>query len=83
MFFQSMVIGIAAPWLTPDYLERLGGAVRFFFSFGTVVTVASLGTLSYCSGFSRDTFLFSILFVAMTLALLLAMTVSSLLCRKR
>jgi hypothetical protein len=81
--FQSMVIGIAVLWLTADYLEKLGGTVRFFFSFGAVVIVASLGALSYYSGFSTDTFLFSILFAVMTLALLLAMTLSSLLCRKR
>lgn len=80
--FQSMVIGIAVLWLTANYLEKLGGAVRFFFSFGTVVIITSLGTLSY-AGFSRDTFLFLVLFAVITLALLIAIAVSSILCRRR
>jgi hypothetical protein len=83
MLIQSMVIGIAVLWLTANYLEKLGGVARFFIAFGMVLIVAGLGTLSYFSGFSMQSHLFAILFATMTLALLLAMTVSSLLCRRR
>ena len=81
--FYSMLIGIAVLWLTANYLEKFGGFIRFLLAFGTVLIVACFGTLSYYAGFSRDTFLFSVLFVFITLALLLAMTVSSFLCGKR
>ena len=81
--FQSMVISITVLWLTANHFRKLVGGARFFFSFGTVLIVASLGTLPYYTGFSRDTFLFSVLFVIITLALLLAMTLSSILCRKQ
>ena len=81
--FQSMVIGLAVLWLVSNYPKKLSGAARFFFAFGIVLTVESLGTLPYYIAYSRDTFMFSVLFVVITLALLLAMTLSGILCRKR
>jgi hypothetical protein len=80
---QSMVIGLAVLWLVLYYLKKLVGAARFFIAFAIVFIVASLGILPYYIAYSRDTFMFSVLFIVITLALLLAMTLSSILCRKR
>ncbi|MHC4436312.1 MAG: hypothetical protein ACYS3S_03050 [Planctomycetota bacterium] len=80
ILFQSMLIGISVLWLMANYLPKFGGAIRFLLSFGTVVIVAGLGTLSYSTEFSNETAMFLVLFIFVALTLLVAMTLSRRLC---
>lgn len=75
-----MAVDVAVLWLTANYFVRFRGAVRFLLSFGTVVIVAGLGTLSYSTEFSNETVMFIVLFIFMTLTMLGAMTLSRRFC---
>lgn len=79
--FHSMAVGIAVLWLVVNYFERFGGFVRFLLSFGTVVTVAGLGTLSYSTEFSNEVALFLALFAFLAITMLGATTTAGKLCK--
>jgi len=79
--FHSMAVGIAVLWLVVNYFERFGGFVRFLLSFGTVVTVAGLGTLSYTTEFSNEVVLFLAFFVFLSITMLGATTTAGKLCK--
>jgi hypothetical protein len=81
ILFQSMLIGVSVLWLMANYFSRFGSAIRFLLSFGTIVIVAGLGTLSYSTEFSNETAMFLALFVFMALTMLAAITLSRKLCR--
>ncbi|MHC4325296.1 MAG: hypothetical protein ACYSUX_13615, partial [Planctomycetota bacterium] len=81
--FQSMMIGIAVLWLTANNIEKFGNFVKFLLSMVTVVVVAGFGTLSYSTRLSNQTILFIALFVFMTFAVLMAITLSRRFCGKR
>ena len=78
--FHSMALGIAVLWLVVHYFNRLGGFVRFLLSFVTVVTVASLGILSYTTEFSNEMFIFLAFFAFLTITILCATTAAGKLC---
>jgi hypothetical protein len=81
--FQSMLIGIAVLWLMTDYIVRFGGFTRFLLSLVIIIVTASVGILSYSASFSREIPVFLVLFVCMAFALLIAITISRWLCRKK
>ena len=83
ILFRSILIGISVLWLMANYLPKFGGAIRFLLSFGTVVIVAGLGTLSYSTEFSNETAMFLALFIFMALTMLVAMTLSRILCGRK
>jgi len=78
--FQSMVVGTAALWLTANYLQRIGGRVRFLACLGILAVVACLGILSYSMESSREAPLFFTLLLLLGLAMLGAITLSRRLC---
>ena len=80
IIFNSMAVGVTVLWLIANSFARFGGAIRFLLSFGTVVIVAGLGTLSYSTEFSNETAMFLALFIFMTLTMLVAITISRRLC---
>jgi len=80
VIFNSMAVGVTVLWLIANSFTRFGGAVRFLLSFGTVVIVAGLGTLSYSTEFSSEMALFLALLVFMALTILAAITLSRRLC---
>lgn len=81
LIFHSMAVGVTVLWLIANYFIRYRGAVRFLLSFGTVVIIAGLGTLSYFTEFSKETTMFLALFIFMALTMLVAITLSRRLCR--
>ncbi|UCE99868.1 MAG: hypothetical protein JSV82_02045, partial [Planctomycetota bacterium] len=78
--FHSITVGIAVLWLVVNYFEKFRGLVRFLLSFGTIVTVAYLGTLSYSTEFSNEVALFLAFFAFMTTTMLVAITAAGKLC---
>jgi hypothetical protein len=80
LIFTSMAVGVTVLWLIANYFVRFGGAVRFLLSFGTMVIIATLSTLSYVTEFSDETTMFLALFVFMALTMLVAITLSRRLC---
>lgn len=78
--FHSMAVGIAVLWLVVNYFKKFSGFVRFLLSFGTVVIVAGLGTLSYSTEFSNEVVLFLSLFAFLTITMLGAITIAGKLC---
>jgi len=80
IIFNSMAVGVTVLWLIANYFLRFGGVIRFLLSFGTLVIVAGLGTLSYSTEFSNEMALFLALFIFMALTMLVAITLSRRLC---
>lgn len=81
LIFNSMAVGVTVLWLIANYFVRFGGAIRFLLSFGAMVIVAGLGTLSYSTEFTNETAMFLALFIFMALTMLVAITLSRRLCR--
>lgn len=80
LIFHSMAVSVTVLWLIANYFMRFGGAIRFLLSFGIVVIVAGLGTLSYSTEFSNETAMFLALFIFMALTMLVAIALSRRLC---
>ncbi len=79
--FHSLAVGIAVLWLVVNYFDRFGGFVRFLMSFGTLVAVACLGILSYCTEFSNEVVLLLALFAFLAITMLGATTIAGKLCK--
>ena len=79
--FHSMAVGIAVLWLVVNYFERFGGVVRFLLSFGILVAVAGLGTLSYSTEFSNEVALLLALFAFLAITMLGATIIAGKLCK--
>ncbi len=79
--FHSIAVGIAVLWLVVNYFERFRGFVRFLLSFGIIVAVAYLGTLSYSTEFSNEVVLFLALFAFLAITILGATTIAGKLCK--
>jgi MFS family permease len=80
IIFNSMAVSVTVLWLIANSFARFGGAIRFLLSFGIVVTIAGLGTLSYTTELSNETAMFLALFIFMALTMLIAITLSRRLC---
>jgi hypothetical protein len=80
IIFNSMAVGVTVLWLIANSFARFGSAVQFLLSFGTVVIVAGLGTLSYSTEFSTEMVLFLALLTFMAFTILVAITISRRLC---
>lgn len=78
---QSMAVGVAVLWLTAGCFRSFRGFVRFLLSFGAVVIVTGLGTLSYSTEWINETILFLTFFVFLTLAVLAAHVLARATCR--